>query len=716
MPVAICRYLDVSLYLLVLTGFGTLAATGGLDWPTVLLVGATLLFRGYLLAKRRQLMVPERLTTLLTLAYVAFYLVDYFLLSQSFLTATVHLVLFVMVVRLYSARRDRDYYFLAIIAFLMVLAGAVLTVDSVFLFSFAAFILMAVMTFILMEMRNASSHAKTQAKDSTDLSAYRHMGFSVAGTSPVLVGLIMLGAGAIFFVLPRVSSGYLSALTPRNQVSTGFSDTVRLGQIGLIQQSNAVVMHVQIDGDTSGHYEMKWRGISLGSFDGTTWTNRHRKFALARNPDGSFLLPDEQQPSPRSSLVHPIHYRVVMEPIGAGVFFVAPHARILSGNYNVIATDSGGTIFDLDPAHPVSIYEASSLLTRPDPNLLRSSRQRYPAEIEDEYLGFPHLDPRIPDLAHQITAQQSNNYDKALALERYLRTNFGYTLQQPRVPPKDPLATFLFDRKRGHCEYFASAMAIMLRTLGIPSRIVNGFQTGEFNDLTGQYVVRGRDAHSWVEAYFPGAGWVTFDPTPGSFAEGDNSLGRFGLYLDAMASFWREWIINYDSTHQAELGWQATRSAHTFLTESRNWARNRYYILLNSARRISRTVSRSPFRWTLVALLSTVLLLLAANLSRFWRSWNHLRAAHNPASQPALAATVWYQRMLRLLGRRGWQKTSTQTPWEFLPSIEDEQMRNRVEEFTRRYERARFGESPEDASALPDLYEKIAAKRSPSRR
>src|SRR6266436_3917569 len=141
LPVAIQRYFEVAIYLLVFTGFGALASTGGLDLATVLLVGTALLFRGYLLSARRTLVISERWTTALTLLYVAFYLADYFLISGSFLNATVHLVLFVMVVRLFSAHHDRDYYFLAVIAFLMVLAAAVLTVDSIFLLAFAGFML-----------------------------------------------------------------------------------------------------------------------------------------------------------------------------------------------------------------------------------------------------------------------------------------------------------------------------------------------------------------------------------------------------------------------------------------------------------------------------------------------------------------------------------------------------------------------------------------------
>src|SRR5271170_479248 len=119
LPQAINKYFELSLYLLVLMGFGALASTGGLGLPAMLVVGAALAFRGYLLAERRQVVISESWTTPLTLAYFAFYALDYFLLSRSFLTATVHLVLFAVVVRSFSLRRDRDYAMLAIVSFLM---------------------------------------------------------------------------------------------------------------------------------------------------------------------------------------------------------------------------------------------------------------------------------------------------------------------------------------------------------------------------------------------------------------------------------------------------------------------------------------------------------------------------------------------------------------------------------------------------------------------
>src|SRR5579871_1053003 len=247
---AIDHYFELALYLLVLTGFGTLAGTGGLDLPSVFLVGVALAIRGYLLAKRMHFVISERWTTPLSIAYFAFFAIDYFAFSRNFLPATIHLALFGVVVRMFSLRRERDHITLAILAFLMVLSSAVLTVDSAFLFSFAAFMLMAVATFILMEMRRSVQATNIQARHSSDPHEHRHFAFALVKVAPVLMMLILIGGGALFFIMPRMSAGYLGEYSFGKDLSTGFSDHVQLGQIGQIQQSNSVVMHVQVDGDT----------------------------------------------------------------------------------------------------------------------------------------------------------------------------------------------------------------------------------------------------------------------------------------------------------------------------------------------------------------------------------------------------------------------------------------------------------------------------------
>jgi len=716
LPQAINKYFELSLYLLVLTGFGTLASTGGLDLPTILLVGVALAFRGYLLAERRRVVISERWTTPLTIVYFVFYAADYFLLSRAFLAATVHLVMFAVVVRTFSLRRDRDHTTLAILAFLMVLASAVLTVDSIFLLFFAGFMLMAVTTFILMEMRRSGRAARFQARHSRDAHEHRHLAFSLARVTPGLVLMILVGAAAVFFLLPRMSAGYLGGYSFGTDLSTGFIDRVQLGRIGQIQQSNAVVMHIQINGDKRGQYALHWRGVALASFDGKNWSNPRQHFEMHREPDGAFSLPifsqgvapaygARRQAAP-GTVPHLIHYRVLLEPIGTNVFFLAPWGRRVIGAYRALEVDAGGAVYDLDGQRAVSVYEADSDIASPSPVQLQSAGSSLP-QFVSAYLQLPALDPRIPRLAAQISGSASNNYDKTVAVETYLKTHYGYTLQLLRSPVADPLANFLFERKQGHCEYFASSMAVMLRTLHIPSRIVNGFRSDEFNDVTGNYVVRAKNAHSWVEAYFPGYGWITFDPTPGGEIGTPEGWDRAMLYLDAAESFWREWVISYDFSHQYILAKATVSGTRSSWERTRMWSRLRYARLLGWVRRSQRRAEQAPARWFGAGLATGVLLLLLGNAARIAKMIRARRLQAHPERSPDQAAAMWYERMARYLARRGVKKSSAQTAQEFVRVIEDEKLRTRVSRFTDAYESARFGNSSDDAQRLPELYEEV---------
>jgi transglutaminase-like putative cysteine protease len=712
MAKAIERYFNVALYLLVLSGFGALASTGGLDLPAVVLVLLALALRGYQLLTRLEFAIPERWTTVLTLIYVFVYLADYFFLSRGFLAASVHLVLFTMVVRLFSLQKTRDHYMLAVLSFLMVLAAAVLTVGSVFLLSFAGFLLVAVITFVLMEMRHSVAAEQTHAQDprvaAPDVtSPTQRMAYALVAIAPALMLMILAGSFLIFFFLPRVSSRYLSAYTPASDVSTGFTDRVQLGRIGQIQQSGAAVMHVEIQNDLQGAYDLKWRGIALSNFDGRVWSNTFDQTQLRPAGDGSYRLAPLPDSRGRATIVgRSIHYRVLMEPLGTNVFFLADQPQTLRGNFRQLSTDGGGAVYDLDAEHPINRYEAESQLVEPDVDELRLASNLAPGGM-DAYLQLPPLDPRIPPLAEAITTAAPSNYDKAVAVEQYLATHFGYTLELPRSLPQDPLANFLFERKKGHCEYFASSMAVMLRSLRIPSRIVTGFRGGEFNDLTGQYVVRASDAHSWVEAYFPGSGWISFDPTPAGGLPTHTGWSRMQLYMDAAASFWREWIINYDVSHQRALGQDAAVSSRRFLDEARHWIGRQHRAMLRATRRAHRHITNFPVRW-LGGLIGCALGLIALlNLRRLVRGLRaHSLRAH-PERAPREAAALWYDRMVGRMARLGWRKSPSQTPLDFVAAIQEEALQKRVARFTRAYESARFGESVDDAQSLPELFKNI---------
>lgn len=709
MAKAIERYFNLALYLLVLSGFGALASTGGLDLPAVVLVGLALAIRGFQLLTRREIAIPERWTSFLTLIYVFIYLADYFFFSRSFLAASVHLVLFAMVVRLFSLQRTRDHYMLAVLSFLMVLAAAVLTVGSVFLLSFAGFLLVAVITFVLMEMRHSVAAEQTHAQDPRVASPTRRMAYGLLAIAPALMLMILAGGFLIFFLLPRVSSRYLSAYTPTSDVSTGFTDRVQLGRIGEIQQSSAVVMHIEIQNDLQGAYDLKWRGIALSAFDGSVWSNSFEQTQVRPAGDGSFrLAPLADQRGASAIAGRSIRYRVLMEPLGTNVFFLAERPQSLTGNFRQVSVDGGGAVYDLDAEHPVNRYEAESQLAEIDSDELRLAANTAPRGM-DQYLKLPPLDIRISKLAEEVTAPASSNYDKAIAVEQYLSTHFGYTLELPRSLPQDPLANFLFERKKGHCEYFASSMAVMLRSLRIPSRIVTGFRGGEYNDLTGQYVVRGSDAHSWVEAYFPGSGWISFDPTPAGSLPTRTGWSRMQLYVDAAASFWREWIINYDVSHQRTLGKDAATSSRHFFDEARRWIGRQHRAMLRSARRAHEHFTNFPVRWLGGFIAFAAVLITLLNLRRLVSGLRDRSLRAHPERAPCESAALWYDRMVGRMARLGWRKSPSQTPLDFVAAIQEAALQKRVARFTRAYESARFGKSVDDAQCLPELFKDIAA-------
>jgi len=709
---AVERFFEIALFLLVSTGFATLATTGQLDLPSLVLVSGALAVRGYLLVRRKTLVISDRWTTPLSIIYFVFFALDYLGFSRGFLPATIHLALFGVVVRMFSMRRERDYITMAILAFLMVLAAAVLTVDSTFLLFFAVFLLMAIATFVLMEMRRSGTAATIQARAFSDPQQARRFGMALTRFAPALLMMILIAGTVLFFLMPRISAGYLGGYSYGTDFSSGFSDHVQLGRIGQIQQSNAVVMHIQIEGDDKGSYDLHWRGIALAEFDGHTWSSLRDPFILSRQPDGSFGMPRREN-APKSYAASElakqkiIHYRVLMEPIGTNIFFLAPYGRSIRGDYRLLAADSGGAVYDYDSQHAPSRYEATSDIATPSAAELRAARTEYSGYITAIYLKLPpQVDPRVAQLASDVTKSGKNNYDKAAAIENYLRTRFGYTLTLPQTNAKDPIADFLFVRKQGHCEYFASSMAVMLRTIGIPSRVVNGFRSDEFNDITGSYVVRAKDAHAWVEAYFPGYGWQTFDPTPAGNGGTPQGWARIELYIDAMSSFWRDWVITYDSSNQYVLTRAAFNGSRNMLEGVRRWASSHYASMLRWARQSQDRVEQAPRRWLLVGSIVLASLLLFANLGQFVR-WMHEKwLGSHPERSPELAAAVWYQRMARMLAKRGIEKPQTQTPQEFVRVIDD-RLREPVARFTDVYESARFGNSREDARRLPELYEEV---------
>ncbi len=285
-------------------------------------------------------------------------------------------------------------------------------------------------------------------------------------------------------------------------------------------------------------------------------------------------------------------------------------------------------------------------------------------------------------------------------IENYLRTRFTYTLDLTGNVDKDPLATFLFKTRAGHCEYFASAMTIMLRAIGIPSREVNGFLPGEYNDLGGDYIVRASDAHSWVEAYFPGTGWVTFDPTPAS-NEQPGFFSRLGLYIDWMELNWNEWVINYDFAHQVQMAQNMQRNTRNWTEAARNWFTLQQ---VRGKQKLKSWLARSgDITFALPVALAILLVLLRYNVIgialRKLRFNLQLRRPSRGSANPQLASRL-YSELLRVLAKRGFARKESQTALEFAGALSEPRLAPAVREFTQIYAQARFGGAACDTQRL----------------
>lgn len=726
------RFFQGSLLLLIFSSIATLIATGKLDAFSCVLAVLAMLYKGFRWWRHKPLELSHRTATILVVSYLPIFPLDILFFSRAFvatstnpslyaaLLGAVHFLLFVMLVRLYSAATDRDAFFLAILAFSAILAAAILTVDTSFLVFFFVFLLFGVATFVGMEMRRGGRAAIAPPLGQPAQERRLARALILAALS-VALGAVVLG-GALFFFFPRFSAGYLGRTSMQPSLMTGFTDDIELGQIGEIKKNPAVVMRVKT-GKLVPYPQLRWRGIALSTFDGKRWsTPNHHPAAIAPNSSGWIYVadPDQNQKAPAIEL----HYEVLVQPMATDAVFAPANAISILGGFSgenptaafnarrsYLFRDFTGSLFNPFRNYAPVRYYGYSRLPALNAAKLRAASTDYPEEIGSVYLQLPVLDARIPELARGVAAKARTPYDKAVAIETFLRSRFTYTLELTGKPGDDPLPHFLFETHAGHCEYFASAMTIMLRTLGIASREVNGFLPGEFNDLAGDYIVRASDAHSWVEAYFPGTGWVTFDPTPAAI-ENFGFLSRLGQYVDWMELTWNEWVINYDFAHQVQMAQILQRNTRNWSESARGWfakkeAGGKQWLRSWLDRRGGITLALPVAIVLLLILLKYDLLRLAI---RRLRLYLQLRAPETNRANPQLASRL-YGELLRLLERRGFPRRDSQTPLEFAGAVGEPSLAPAVREFTQIYAQARFGGAPCDTLRLRGLLEQIRAAR-----
>ena len=722
---AVERYFEVSLYLMVATGVLAIISTGKLDIFSTVVPAVALLYKGIRVRRGLGPELSSRAATWCVLGYFLFFPLDLWMFSRHLaagapnpslyaaLLAAIHLVIFATLIRLYSARTNRDFAFLAVLAVASMLVSAILTVETGFLVALAVFLVLSVSTFVALEIRRSSAGAVSPPLE-VDSTAAHKLNRALGITSALVAGTVLTFGILIFLLIPRFTTGYLSAINLQPSLMTGFSENVSLGEIGELKKNAAVVLRIRVDGDPARASDIHWRGIVLTNFDGSRWfTPVQDQTIIMPNPDGDYSFASPRLDRENFSS---LHYTVLMEPIATDAIFVASQIATLRGRFGnevnlpdapsrrgLLFIDQTGSIFNLAHNNSKIRYEGLSYVPTTPPADLRKAPSAFPEAIHAIYLQLPALDPRIPKLAADVTASSKNEYDKASAIRNYLIAHYSYTLDLSGSHGADPLANFLFVRRAGHCEYFASAMTVMLRSIGVPARYVTGFLPGEYNDLGGDYIIRQSDAHSWVEVYFPTYGWVTFDPTPSGNEKRTGFLSRVGLYWDWLQLTWGEWIINYDFSHQLVLGQNLHKSSRSWSDHAREIYRQKEEATMQRLLALDRRAEASPYLLPGVLILLVVIFLAMRGRSiiRYAVARWALRSRRGGNLTASLAA-LEYAEMLRILEVRGWKKSLSQTPLEFAAAIPAD-LSAPILQLTEIYQAARFGSHPAPIERMSSL-------------
>ncbi len=497
-----------------------------------------------------------------------------------FLEVGAQFLIWLIVAKAFNRRAARDWQQMYLLAFLMLVAGSVLNPDLTYGLCFLGFVIASTWALTLFHLRRVMED-NLLVKHAADRASERVEVRRILDSRRIVNGRFFLGTGAlsfavflfaalVFLALPRVGVGFF--LPARGGLTlAGFSDGVKLGGHGVIKNDATVVMRVEVASRYGGRDApaIHWRGVAFDHYEHGQWSRQvsspHTLQTLEQTTtrDRRYLRWDG--PALTSAAIDALAGQLVkqdiwLDPLDSDVLFGASLPRIVEYTHTLrprrplyehndeIRLDHGSTVH----------YTTWSQLTPPPVDALRAAAGNLP-EGYQAYLQLPReITPRTRDLARKITAGLTTEYDKVQAIKAWLLGNLTYTLELADPKQQEPIDFFLFERKKGHCEYFASAFAVLARAVAIPTRQVNGFLGGEWNEYQGYVAVRAGDAHSWDEVYYPGVGWVAVDPTPPANVDalgrgGSGWTARLGRFLDTLRFQWNKWVIEYDLTSQLAL-------------------------------------------------------------------------------------------------------------------------------------------------------------------
>jgi transglutaminase-like putative cysteine protease len=655
-------------------------------------------YQDHALMRRLSVVVPLSLLALQTSRLFS---------GDSLLTLAVEFAAALQVIRLATRRGAAHDQQVIVLALMHLIAGTVLGGGLSYGLCFVGFLIVAPGALVLSHLRReVEGNYRQGARDRTGLPvdvprilrSRRVIGRPFLVFTCLLSIPIFLFTALVFVMFPRVGLSLLLMGQERRERVVGFSDRVDLGGVGRLRADPTIVMRVEhpnLPAEPPVRLALYLRGAAFDRYNGRSWARTTPSIQVRAEQIGNSVR-IRRWPDP----VRDRKLRIDLEPIDPAVVFLPPDAVALSLlTANVVPSSQPSlyigqegqltyrSLSDSGLRYEVTLADGTE---GPPPALDAVARARYLAVPAD-------LPPRVGELAKAWVAGETDPERRAKRIEAALRKGYRYDLESPSGGAKNPLDHFLFSSKRGHCEFYSTAMAILLRTQGVPTRNVNGFIGGTFNRFGRYYAVRQGDAHSWVEVYVEGKGFVRFDPTPPADAAPQSEITGVLAFVrdmvEAAAQRWDRNVVGYDMRQQVSL-LRAVRDR---------------YGELKSKSKLATGVLGSPRR----ALLSLLALALLGGVAwYFYRRRARPRSKLPPPTETEarVRETAELYRVLdAALASRGVPRPSGTPPLTHARglSILGHPVGDATVRLTERYLRARFGKVPFSAEERREFLRQV---------
>ena len=691
--------------------------------PTVIILLISLLHAGGGLLVRRimaQVTVSPTLWNILLIGAFVILLIDLTVISRDLLPAGIHFLVVLLSIKLLTLQHRRDYQHLYAISLMAILASAALTTDAWYVPIFLLYLLTAVWTLLLYHLTQETGEVSVVVTSASTAACHApfpgritHRFFWLTnGTAVVAIALTL----TIFFLIPRIGAGMFQKTSGEALRTTGFSDRVDLGTIGSVKQDPQIVMRVELPDQPAGEKDRLYlRGLAYDQYNGRSWGHSEtRRRSLSFVAEGRMFRARPIGSRPPDSLSVPIRQDILLETLDTAVLFAAPFAEFLSGEFLTLQADAMGGLYLPFPPSSRIRYSVTSYVPRLVQDERTASTLVYSDSIRSHYLQVPVGSQQVADLAHRVTQQATTPFGRTLAIQQHLLENYRYSLEGDTATLSHPLEEFLFTRKTGYCEHYATAMVVMLRTVGVPARLVTGFLATEWNEYGGYFTVRQRDAHAWVEVYFPYSGWVIMDPTPPTntlvTTNRWESIRRFG---GSVRFQWDRLFVHFSAKDQLAVVHGVREGSDALRERVSRWGSLMSAPISQAFSRlthVARTFQPGMLEFTtgvIVVGLALLLLMLRDRIS-LWAT------THLPTSHPELAIVQLYTRMVRMVERHGVSKPPSATANEFARLVEREWQAAgpMVAEVTALYHQGRYSRTPLTAGELSRAAEQVGRLRS----